>query len=99
MKGKMFCLRFEKIEDNKHSGMFDVFSDGDSLLHEWTHFVLVEDANTMVVETKNDIRSKIFFAKLETIYDVFELDFDAAKESFFDRLKSGETIREIIHLD
>lgn len=98
MKSRLLCLRFEKTKDDRFYAKFDVFHEDENLAHEWTYFDL-SDESINTIHTKDNDRAKIFFAKLEAIYDVFEMNFDKDIDDYIDQAKQGIIVKKIIHLD
>lgn len=76
MKSRILCLSFSKLSDGKINGRFAVFSDDVSddayLASDSCQFEMDEDSK--FIHTKDNDRAKMFFTRLELIYELFDMD-------------------------
>ena len=98
MKDRLLCLRLEKNKDGRFFGKFDVYDDEEPILSEWAYFDL-EDECVDIIHTKDNDRAKFFLVRLETIYELFGLDFDKDLQEYISQAKQGLVVKKIIHLD
>ena len=98
MKNRLLCLKIEKTKDSRFYAKFDVYCEDDNLASEWTYFDL-SDKSINTIHTKDNDRAKMFFAKLEIIYDIFEMNFDNDMDNCIEQAKQGIVVKKIINLD